>query len=97
MLGKELKLEELEAVTGGRQLTEKEKKAAEEAGKKYISIDRNDPAQLKFYYDYFYEIQGLFNYYYDGMYANKFGNKEYLFKDFVKEYGSDVLYKFLYE
>lgn len=97
MEAKILNLDELETITGGRQLTSNEMNSLNQAMEKFRSIYVSDPEQKKFCQDYLYEMQGLCMYYADGIRDNKFGSKEYLFQDFVKEYGSKEMYRFLYE
>ena len=97
MKGEELKLDELEVVAGGRQLTGNENNSVNQAMEKYTKIYRSNPDLKEFLQDYLYEMQGLCMYYYDCIHENRFGNKEVLFQDFVKEYGSEEMYKFLYE
>ena len=93
----ELSLEQLEVVSGGRQLTAGEQDDLMFAKRKMSSIAVSNPKLAALLNAYQQEFDGLFDQYMNMSMSEEFGSEELLFRDFLKGRASDTLYRMLYE
>ena len=93
----ELNLEQLESISGGRQLTAAESEDLLSARRKINSITVSNPQLLAYLDAYLREFDGLFDKYMNMSRGDGLGSEELLFRDFLKGRASDGLYRLLYE
>ena len=97
MPNEELDLDQLEAVSGGRQLTAGEQEDLMSAKRKINSITVSNPHLLAQLNAYQREFDGLFDQYMNMSRQGELGSGEILFRDFLKSRASAGLYRLLYQ